>query len=119
MFRMVDFTAQSSTEGGGMGWVTTGHWSGGELQGTRRKMLDDFALALKQGIVKMYDPDQIKQFKSFVRIGGHGQQMPNKKDDLVMATCGAWQVQQLTPTMYLDDFDAEEFKKEHEKWRFK
>lgn len=119
LFRMVDFTAQSSQEKGGIGWVTTGHWSGGELQGTRRKMLDDLALGIKQGVVKMYDEEQIRQHKSFMNVRGRAQAKTNKKDDLVMATAGAWQVQQLTPAMYLDDFDAEEFQREKSKWRFK
>ncbi len=119
LFRMIDPVAQSSQEKGGIGWNTTGHWSGGEIQGTRRKMLDDMALAIKQGKVKMYDEQQIKQFKSFVNYRGRGQARSNKKDDLVVASCIAWQVQDITPTMYLDDFDQEEFKKEKEKFRFK
>ncbi len=119
LFRMVDFSANATTEKGGIGWITTGHWSGGELQGTRRKMLDDLSLSIKQGIVKLYDPQQIKQLKSFMIINGRGQQRANRKDDLVMATAGAWQLQQLTPNIYLDDFDDESFKREKEKLRFK
>lgn len=119
LFRMVDFTAQSSQEKGSIGWVTTGHWQGGELQGTRRKMLDDLALVIRQGNVKMYDDDQIKQHKSFMNVRGRAQAKSNKKDDLVMATAGAWQVQMLTPTVYLEDFDQEAFQKEKDKWRFR
>lgn len=119
LFHMVDFSAQSSTEGGGIGWVTTGHLAGGELQGTRRKMLDDFALALRQGVPKLYDEEQIRQLMSFMLVKGRGKQRANRKDDLVFATTGAWQIQMITPEQYLDDFDKEAFLKEREKWRFR
>lgn len=119
LFHMVDFTANATYEHGNVGWLTTGHWSGGELQGTRRKMLDDLALAIRQGVVKFYDEQQIRQLMSFAIIKGRGQAQRNKKDDLVIATSIAWQVQMITPTQYLDDFDRDEFRKNQEKWRFK
>lgn len=120
LFRMVDFaSAGGSYEKGQIGWITTGHISGGELQGTRRKMLDDLALAIKQGQIKIFDPVQIKQLKSFVIIKGRAQARSNKKDDLVMATAGAWQVQLLTPDYSFTDWDEEEWQKEKTKWRFK
>lgn len=120
LFRMVDFTAQSSHEGGGIGWVTTGHWSGGELMGTRRKMFDDFALVLRQGLIKMYDEEQIRQFKSFMLVKGRGQQRSNKKDDQVIAGSMAWGVHLVTPNETLDDLDYhEEFERQRRKWRFK
>jgi hypothetical protein len=120
LFRMVDFSSQGVPyEKGGIGWVTTGYMSAGELQGTRRKMLDDLALATKQGVIKMYDKQQLKQMKSFQIVKGRAQAKANAKDDLVMATAGAWQVQQLTPTTDWGDYDPDEFQKEKEKWRFK
>lgn len=119
LFRMVDFSASASTEGGGIGWVTTGHWSGAELQGTRRKMFDDLALAIRQEAIKLYDEEQIRQCMAFRIVKGRGQQRANKKDDLLVATAGAWQIQQTTPSAYLDDFNREEFLKEREKWRFR
>lgn len=119
LFRMVDFSSMNSTERGGIGWVTTGHISGGELQGTRRKMLDDLALAVKQGQMKIYDEQQIRQMMAFMIVKGRAQAKSNKKDDLVMATAGAWQVQVLTPSLDFGDWDPEEHKKEREKWRFK
>jgi len=120
LFRMVDFASQQGTyEKGGIGWVTTGYISGGELQGTRRKMLDDLALAIKQGVLKIYDETQIKQMKTFQIVKGRAQAKSNKKDDLVMATAGAWQVHQLTPSVDYGDYDEEGFKKEKAKWRFK
>ena len=120
LFRMVDFSSQRGTyEKGGIGWVTTGHISGGELRGTRRKMLDDLSLTIKQTQLKLYDPVQIKQLKSFAIIKGRAQARSNKKDDLVMATAGAWQVHLVTPDDSFTDWDQEEFKKEKSKWRFK
>lgn len=119
MFRMVDFTATNPHEGGGVGWVTTGHISGGELQGTRRKMLDDLALVIKQGMLKMYDAEQIRQLKSFVIVKGRAQARANRKDDLVMATAGAWQVAQLTPDADFGEYDESALRQHREKWRFK
>lgn len=119
MFRMVDFTSTAPHEGGDIGWMTTGHLSGGELQGTRRKMLDDLALAIKQERLKMYDAEQIKQLKSFVIVKGRAQAASNKHDDLVMASAGAWQVAQLTPDMDFGDWNPEALKEHRSKWRFK
>lgn len=120
LFRMVDFTSTNQYEHGQIGWMTTGTLRAGELVGTRRKMLDDFSLVLRQGQIKMYDEQQIKQFKTFiVKKGGRAEARANTHDDLVMATCGAWQIHMLTPTSYLDDFDVDEFRKGQEKWRFK
>lgn len=119
LFRMVDFSAATTSKQGGIGWLTTGSLMGGEIQGTRRKMLDDFALALRQGQVTMYDEQQILQFKSFVIVKGRAQARANTHDDLVMSTTGAWQIHLLTPNEYLDDFDIESFRKEQSKWRFK
>jgi len=119
IFRMVDFSAAQGNKQGNLGWLTTGSIVGGEVQGTRRKMLDDFALTLRQGQITMYDEQQILQFKSFVIVKGRAQARANTHDDLVMATTGAWQIHLLTPTEYLDDFDIEEFRKSQDKWRFR
>lgn len=123
LFRMIDFSATDSHEGGGIGWVTTGSISGGELQGTRRKMLDDLALSINQSekgeYIKIYDETQLRQMMGFMIIKGRAQAKSNKKDDLVMATAGAWQVQILTPSIDFGDWDEETFKSEKEKWRFK
>lgn len=119
LFRMVDFSATNRHEGGSIGWVTTGYLSAGELQGTRRKMLDDLALAIKQGVIKLYDEEQIRQLMAFVIVKGRAQAKSNKHDDLVMATAGAWQIHQLTPTIEHDDYDPIERARVREKWRFK
>jgi len=82
-------------------------------------MLDDFSLALKQNQITLYDPTQIKQLKSFVIIKGRAQARSNKKDDLVMASAGAWQIHLLTPSVDFGFFDEETFKQEKSKWRFR
>ncbi len=119
MFRMVDFTSMAPHEAGQIGWVTTGHISGGELRGTRRKMLDDLALAIKQGEMKIYDKKQLAQLKSFVIVKGRAQARAGRHDDLVMATAGAWQVAQLTPDEDFGEYNPEALKEHREKWRFK
>jgi hypothetical protein len=119
LFRMPDVTGSNYTKQGNIGWNTTGTMVGGEIVGTRRKMLDDFSLALRQGQVTMYDEQQIIQFKTFVVVKGRAQARSGMHDDLVMATTGAWQIHLMTPTEYLDDFDVESFRKEQSKWRFK
>jgi hypothetical protein len=119
LYRHVEFTAMNNHEGGSIGWLTTGHISGGELQGTRRKMLDDLALAIRQGVIKIYDEEQIRQLMGFMIVKGRAQAKANKKDDLVMATAGAFQVQMVTPTYMLDDYDPEESRRQREKWRFR
>jgi len=118
LFRMPDVTGSNYTKQGNIGWRTTGSLQGGEVVGTRRKMLDDFALVLRQGQVTMYDEQQLLQFKSFVVVKGKAQARANTHDDLVMATTGAWQIHLMTPTEYLDDFDLEEFHRDQKKWRF-
>lgn len=117
LFRMIDSTSINPHEGGGIGWVTTGHLKGGELQGTRRKMLDDLSLAIKQGQMTIYDQMELKQMRSFMIVKGRAQARSNQKDDLVMATAGAWQVQLLTPSYDFGGWDQNEFKAQQEKWR--
>jgi hypothetical protein len=82
-------------------------------------MLDDLALAIKQGMVKIYDEQQIRQMMAFMIVKGRAQAQANKHDDLVMATAGAWQVQMLTPAIDYGDWDPEEMRRNREKWRFK
>jgi hypothetical protein len=120
LFRMVDFTSTNSAEKGEIGWVTTGALTGGVLMGTRRKMLDDLSTAINQGMIKMYDETQIRQLMSFLIVkGGRAQAQSNKKDDLVLATSGAWQIQLLTPDNDFGDYDPVERQRQRDKWRFK
>jgi hypothetical protein len=118
LYRNVDFTSINPHEGGSIGYVTTGHISGGELQGTRRKMLDDLALAIKQGVVKIYDEEQLRQMMGFMVVKGRAQAKSNKKDDIVMATAGAWQVQMVTPSLDLGNWDPDAMAEQRKKWRF-
>ncbi len=119
MFRMVDFSSMNIHEAGAVGWVTTGSISGGELRGTRRKMLDDLALVIKQGQIKIYDYEQIRQLKGFVIVKGRAQARSNMHDDLVMATAGAWQVAQVTPDADWGEYDESALRQERDKWRFR
>lgn len=122
LFRMVDFTAQESGtyEHGAIGWMTTGYMAAGELKGTRRKMLDDLALSIRQRSIKFYDTEIFDQMKAFKIIKGRAQASRNKHDDLVIAVAGAWQVQELTPDYDFGwDEDAKTREERRSKWRFK
>lgn len=123
LFRMVDFTAQDTGvyEHGAIGWTTTGYVQGGELKGTRRKMLDDFALAIRQRMVIIYDEDIYSQIKSFKLLAsGKGYMGGRKHDDLLVSASGAWQIQSITPDNNFDwyETDAQRAAK-RDKWRFK
>lgn len=122
LFRMVDFTAQETGvyEHGAIGWTTTGYVQGGELKGTRRKMLDDFALAVRQKMLKIYDNEQYSQIKAFKLVNGAGRMSKRKHDDVLVATAGAYQVMSITPDANFDWYESpEERMAKREKWRFK
>ena len=122
LFRMVDFTAKESGtyEKGAIGWTTTGYISGGELKGTRRKMLDDLAMAVRQRMVKVYDAELFSQLKSFKVIKGKAQASRNTHDDLLIALAGSWQVQSVTPDFNFGWGEDEKTRDaRREKWRFK
>lgn len=120
LFRMVDFSASSTQERGGIGWVTSGGMSGGQITGTRRKMLDDLAVAVRQRMIKMYDEEQIRQLMAFmIGKGGRAEAKRNEHDDITMATAGAWQVQMLTPVYDFGGFDQDQRDRERDKWRFR
>ena len=84
LFRMVDFSSQNTMEKGRIGWSTTGSMSGGVLSGSRRKMFDDFALALKQELPKIYDKEAIRQLGGFQLIEGKAKST-SKHDDIAIA----------------------------------
>lgn len=122
LFRMVDFTAEETGvyEHGAIGWTTTGYIQGGELKGTRRKMLDDFAMAVRQRMVTIYDKDVISQIKAFKLVNGRGVMGGRKHDDLLVSAAGAWQIQALTPDSNFDWYETEEQKSaKRARWRFK
>ncbi len=113
MFRMKIFDKPGISESSKIGWLTT--------EGTRKKMLDDFALAVRQGIIKIYDKQIVDQMRSFViSKKGRPQAESNKKDDLVISAAGAYQLFLLVPTHELDyGFSDDDRIMSREKWRFK
>lgn len=117
LFRMRVFDHRSVTESAKIGWTTT--------TATRTKMLDDLALALRQGRIKIYDRESLYQLTSFVikQKRGHtprAEAEAGKNDDLVISTAGAWQLYNLVASFDWGDEDSpEDIANEREKWRFK
>lgn len=117
LFRMKIFDHSTTKESAKIGWTTT--------LATRNKMLDDLALALRQGAIKIYDREVLDQMASFVikeRAGhvGKAEAESGKFDDLVIATAGAFQMHSLVPAYdFGDEMTPEEYAKEREKWRFR
>jgi len=110
MFRMPVFDSATHKETTKIGWLTT--------RATRSKMLNDFAMALRQGQAMVYDQEAIEQMLAFVYKLGRGQIEAGKKDDLVIAHSGAWQLYLLVPTLSDADEDID-WEEERRKWRFK
>ncbi len=117
LFRMRIFDHSSVSESQKIGWTTT--------LATRNKMLDDLALSLRQGSIKIYDRETLYQMESFVVKQKRGTQgrveaEAGKNDDLVIATAGAWQMYNLVPAFdFGDDLTDEEMEVERDKWRFR
>ena len=112
MFRMRIFDKPGVNQSEKIGWTTT--------EGSRKKMLDDMALAIRQGAIIIYDKQIIDQMRAFV-VNRRGKPVAeaNKKDDLVIATAGAYQAYMLTPTRDTQESYLSDWKEEREKWRFK
>lgn len=112
LYRMPVFDSASFKESEKIGWLTT--------EATRRKMLDDFALALRQKSVKIYDKEILDQMMAFIVREGKPQAERGKHDDLVMAAAGAWQLYMTVPLNFDDSYyDPVETEKERDKWRFR
>lgn len=117
MFRMKIFDHTRLQESAKIGWTTT--------LSTRNKMLDDLALAVRQGALKIYDRETLDQMSSFVikeKAGrvGRAEAESGKNDDLVIATAGAFQLHSLVPAYeFGDESFQEEYEKQREKWRFR
>lgn len=117
LFRMRIFDHTSVQESSKIGWLTN--------MATRKKMLDDLAMAIRQGILKIYDREILYQMGSFVikqKKGstGRAEAESGKNDDLVIATAGAWQLYSLVPSFDYEDYETPEVRKEErEKWRFR
>ena len=110
LFRMRIFDAAGFRESDKIGWLMT--------EATRRKMLDDFALALRQKVITLYDKEMYDQMRAFiVNKKGKPQAESNKNDDLVIAGAGSYQLNLLVPTRENEEVDETEFKKEQEKWQ--
>ena len=110
MYRMQVFDAMAYKESEKLGWLTT--------QGTKRKMLDDLSVGVRQGIAKIYDRDIVDQMLSFVAKGTKIEAESGKKDDLVIATAGSWQLY-LTVPLFDTDEPLYDWKEDREKWRLK
>lgn len=116
LFRMRVFDHISQKETSKVGWTTT--------QASRIKMLEDFALAFRQGSLKIYDYETLSQMQSFVikykRSGlTRVEAEAGRKDDLCLAVAGAYQLYTLVPTFDAEEISDEEFAKEQAKWRFR
>jgi hypothetical protein len=99
------FDSAGFRESDKIGWLMT--------EGSRKKMLDDYALALRQKTITLYDNEMYDQMRAFViNKKGKPQAETNKKDDLVIAGAGAYQLNLLVPTRENEDVDMEDFKKE-------
>lgn len=110
LYRMRVFDALAYKESEKIGWLTT--------EATKRKMLDDISLAIRQGISKIYDREVLDQMLSFVKKGHKIEAESGKKDDLVIATAGAWQLYMTVPLQYTDEGD-QDWKLSKDKWRFR
>lgn len=117
LFRMRVFDHSTVSESQKIGWTTN--------MATRQKMLDDLALSVRQGILKIYDREILSQMSSFVVKKKKGQSgrveaESGKHDDLVIAIAGAWQLYQLVPVFDNEGMETpEEMKENRDKWRFR
>lgn len=112
MFRMRIFDHATQRESDKIGWLTT--------EPTRKKMLDDLSLVLRQDSLMVYDPDVISQLRSFVvSRKGRPEAESGTHDDLVMALAGAYQLFQLVPRRGLDDDVDESKMRKGDRWRFR
>jgi len=112
LFRMRIFDVAGFRESEKIGWLMT--------EPSRKKMLDDFALVLKQKAVKLYDKELCDQMQGFIiDKKGKPRAETNKNDDLVIAAAGSYQLNLLVPTRQAEEFDQEAWKKSQEKWRFR
>ena len=112
LFRMRIFDVAGFKESEKIGWLMS--------EPSRKKMLDDYALAMRQNIIKVYDKEVFDQMRAFIiDKKGKPRAESNKHDDLVIASAGSYQTHMLTPTRENDIFDKEEWQKSQEKWRFR
>lgn len=84
LFRMPKPGEDQPTENDKVGWHTN--------TASRRKMLDELSLSLKQEQNGIFDERTIEQLQTFVMIKGKAQASTGNNDDLVMAEAIAWQL---------------------------
>lgn len=86
LYRHTDITDDNQPESTKVGWPTN--------VSTRPMMLDDLALAIRQGVVKISDKQTLKEMLSFIRNAktGKPEAEVGTHDDLVMALAIAWQM---------------------------
>ena len=112
LFRMKYFDTPGGQQSEKIGWMTT--------EASRKAMLDDLALVLRQDRLKVWDREVIEQLRTFiVDRRGKPRAESGKKDDLIIGLAGSYQLYLKTPKKEIDEFDKEEWKKSQEKWRFK
>ena len=98
LYRQVVFNpATQSEEKKKIGWVTN--------MESRRRMLDDLTLSLKQGINKIYDVETVREMMRFIRNPRTGKPQAAKgaNDDLIIAEAIAWQLLKTTDFTALED----------------
>lgn len=92
LYRHTDLTDEAASESSKIGWPTN--------TGTRPMMLDDLALAIRQGVIKLYDKPTISELQTFVRNPktGKPEAEAGRHDDLVLSLAIAWQLYIRVPT---------------------
>jgi len=95
--QMVFNPASQREEEKKVGWVTN--------MESRRRMLDDLVLSLKQGINRIYDVETVREMMRFIRNPNTGKPEAARgaNDDLVIAEAIAWQLLQTAKFTVLDD----------------
>lgn len=99
IFKMpTSFVGQDQKDSDNFGWHTN--------TATRPKMLDDLALAIRQGAIKIPSKQIVDEMYSFIRHHktGKPQADTSSHDDLVMALAIAWQLYQIVPQPSSNDY---------------
>lgn len=96
LYHHTDTTDDKAPESPKIGWPTN--------TATRPMMLDDLALAVRQGVIKIHDKPTLKEMLSFIRNAKTGKPEAEQgtHDDLVMSLAIAWQMYTRVPTPIRD-----------------
>jgi len=92
LYRHTDLTDANLPESNKIGWPTN--------TATRPQMLDDLAVAVRQGVIKVLDKQTLKEMLSFIRNQktGKPEAESGTHDDLCMALAITWQMYNRVPT---------------------